>query len=129
MTSPTQSAFRSTRLGAVLASLLVCMVVGFGLLAARPDWHAAFHSLSHSVHAPEGGGDHHHGHDSDGSQGHGDAGCVIQLFANGLIDSVDVEICFESSIVWEVATPRFGVEWESSHLGLSPPGRAPPFIS
>jgi len=120
-----------TRLKSGFAVLLVFLVVALGLLAARPDWHAGFHSLNAAVHVHDHAhaddvGHHHHEHESGDSDDHDDAGCAIELFANGQVDSVDVDVCTLLTTRPIPLAPSVSLAWYSTHLGLSPPGRAPP---
>jgi hypothetical protein len=105
-----------------LAIALPLWVIALGVLAIRPDWHAAMH-----VQTPDAS---HHDHGHPRNTGTDERGCAIQLFASGLVDSVDsfslmVQPATASSLI--LLAPSERPSFASSHL--EPPGRAPPSLS
>lgn len=106
-----------------LAAALSLLLVFIGALAAQPDWHVAFHS---AVSAQDL---HHHGdHDPvDGDSDSSDAGCAIELYANGGISfsPIDVPIFVPGAGLDQtmILPPETSV---SSLAMREPPGRAPP---
>ena len=105
-----------------LAAVLPLLVIALGVLAIRPDWHAAMH-----VQTPDAS-HHDHGHSRD--PGTDERGCAIELFASGLVDSVDslslmVQPVTTNSLI--LLAPSERPSFASSHV--EPPGRAPPSLS
>ena len=105
-----------------LALALPLLVIGLGLIAVRPDWHAALHVQDADVERAH----HGHSHDTDDNE----LGCAIELFASGLVE------CFSAGS--PVAQPAgvfsltLSFPTEPSLIDsarLEPPGRAPPFAS
>lgn len=126
----------SNRAGSGLAAALILLVIGLSLLAVRPDQHLAFHAWSEVHCATQADADADadadagasEGHEHRGS-GHHDAGCAIKLFAGGQVEFVD-------GVLGSVLPTRLTVvvrvgsqSNHSPHLGLAPPGRAPPSLS
>jgi len=103
-----------------LAAVLSLLMLAFGPLAVRPDWHAAVH-----VHSGDTAhGDHDHSHDAPPDE----RGCAIALFAAGHIDLV----AFPSPVINALGLVVFELTIPAGRpppalLHLEPPGRAPPF--
>lgn len=105
-----------------LAAGLPLLVIALGLLAVRPDWHAA-------VHVPIADAAAHktkHSHDADTAE----RGCAIELFAAGLIESMT----FGAPALkpHEIFATKLALPTEQlliAAVRLEPPGRAPPSIS
>lgn len=105
-----------------LAAVLPLLVIALGLLAVRPDWHAAMHV--------QGADGTHHEHGHDHGEGADERGCAIELFASGLIDSVafgSPVVAPVRAMVAELTLPDERLLFASRRL--EPPGRAPPFFA
>lgn len=102
-----------------LALTLPLLVIGLGLVAVRPDWHALLHVQNADA------GHAHHGHSHD--EADNELGCAIELFASGLVEIVSggsalnqppgafsIALAFPSDLL-RISSAR-----------LEPPGRAPP---
>ena len=110
-----------------LAMALPLLVIGLGLIAVRPDWHAALHVEDADA------GHAHHGHAHEGHSHHGtgnEFGCAIELFASGMVESVSASAVAGQpadafSLTLVVSAELLLIASER----LEPPGRAPPFAS
>lgn len=92
----------------------------------RPDWHVAFHALEGRMVSAADTSNHCHDHDDDSNASDHDEGCAIELFAAGLVDAADSRVDFGLPFDFISDLSPLVVEWRSTYLGLSPPGRAPP---
>lgn len=105
-----------------LALALPLLVIALGLVAVRPDWHAALHVQdADAAHA-------HHGHSHHSSDN--ELGCAIELFASGLVEIVlaGAAVGQPASVLSLTLSFTPGLLLISS-ARLEPPGRAPPFAS
>lgn len=105
-----------------LALALPLLVIGLGLVAVRPDWHAMLHVQNADV------GHAHHGHSHDDADN--ELGCAIELFAAGLVEIVSASAAVEQPAAvfsLTLASPSGFLLIASARL--EPPGRAPPFTS
>lgn len=105
-----------------LALALPLLVIGLGLVAARPDWHALLHVQNADA------GHAHHGHSHD--EADNELGCAIELFASGLVELVSARAVVERPadvFSLTLASPSGFLLIASARL--EPPGRAPPFAS
>lgn len=104
------------------AALLSFLLIALGLLAVRPDWHAAVHDHCSEV----AHGEHDHLPDAPPEE----RGCAIALLASGQVDlvvSLTPVICARGPVVFEQGIP---VGRPTTSLSrLEPPGRAPPIFS
>jgi len=105
-----------------LAAALPLVLIALGVLAVRPDWHAAMHvQTADATHQ-----DHGHSHD----EGQDERGCAIELFASGMVDSaaaLSPVVQPVSAFTLLLLAPCERLSFAS--LRLEPPGRAPPFAS
>ena len=104
-----------------LAAALPLLVIALGLLAARPDWHAATHVQAEDF------SHHDQGHPTDTSAD--ERGCAVELFASGLIDSV----AFASTALQPQTAGTVDLDCSETRFSSvaswpEPPGRAPPPI-
>lgn len=130
MSRLSQPKLQHHRATSALAGALVLLVVGLGLLGVRPDWHASFHALTtaheHPTHSESAAGAHDH---EAPAQNHDDAGCAIELFASGQVELLATATgpLLPPQITFLAGTSSLA--GLSAHLGLAPPGRAPPSLS
>lgn len=105
-----------------LALALPLLVIGLGLVAVRPDWHAALHVQD----ADAGHAHHGHAHDAADSE----LGCAIELFALGLVESGAASpVVGQPAGVFSLTLSIPADLLLIASARLEPPGRAPPFAS
>ena len=105
------------------AVALSVVVVGLGMLAVRPDWHAALHAQT------AGTVDQEQQPHSD-QDAPGESGCAIAMFASGLIDCLPIGLAASepgSVSSWSVGIHQ--IIFVSCIACLEHPGRSPPFAS
>lgn len=105
-----------------MAVTLPLLVVALGVLACRPDWHAALHASLTS-------GTHQDGKNSQ-PDGKDEAACAIHMYAQGQMHFVALPLpdLAPSSVISQIAVIPLQVLVPTSP-STGPPGRAPPVAS